>query len=458
MLDGNALLFILLQFGSRFANSFLVTAARYELLEASGVAKFASAQVATSVARMVVSQVAGVLTDNFPLKAMYVSSEGCHMALAAVMLICGHGHSNILFAMNVFLGLIFAFSQPVTKSMPPTIVAEREDLAMLNGWDLTCDKVGRYLAPLAYAVMSSSFDFRAAVLFSFVLYAMLTLLRTQVRVRVRVVERRPRQEAVGARLLGLGRQVWEGVVSLRRDRVLGLLILNTLVTNIFLYPLNAVCFPVLFKQVAAQEESAGAQLSLVGSLLACVTSLIGVHKKKAWMNYTALVSLGGVVGPICSNFMIYSVERYAAHRRKNDFWVGLNFGIMGQIATSALLAGVIASHHFLETGVLVLVLVLSWVVTVAVNNVVTTYFNSLSQQRLKQGERGRFIANIMTVFTLGNSLGTLLFGWVLSHGDTEVTVTGSVQLLCAGLAAKLLLLGLLRSSESAVDDMGSKGE
>ena len=67
---------------------------------------------------------------------------------------------------------------------------------------------------------------------------------------------------------------------------------------------------------------------------------------------------------------------------------------------------------------------------------VTTYFNSISQERLQQNERGRFIAgcprgqrsckatclaqgwtcnsaqaNIMTVFTLGSSLGTLIFGW-----------------------------------------------
>ena len=57
------------------------------------------------------------------------------------------------------LGLLFAFSQPVTKSMPPAVTPDREDsssfllsfrlpylgtwhqdLAVINGWDLTCDK------------------------------------------------------------------------------------------------------------------------------------------------------------------------------------------------------------------------------------------------------------------------------------------------------------------------------
>ncbi|CAK9009531.1 unnamed protein product [Durusdinium trenchii] len=259
MLDRNALLFIGLQFGSRFANSFLVTAARYELLEAGGIFQFAGAQVATNVARMLVSQVAGLLTDNFALKRMYVASEALNLVLAVAMLACGQHHSRMLFALNIGLGLLFAFSQPVTKSMPPAVAAAREDLAIINGWDLTCDKIGRYLAPFAYAVVSSSHGFNFAVLLSCLMYALMSVLRMMVTVLEPASRRETKngasQPTVAQKLGGLLQQVVDGVTSLRRDKVLQLLIINTLVTNVFLYPLNSVHFPVLFKQVAEREKS-----------------------------------------------------------------------------------------------------------------------------------------------------------------------------------------------------------
>ena len=158
----------------------MVTAARYELLETSGVFEFAGAQVATNAARMLIAQLAGLLTDNLPLKRLYVASEASHLLLALLMYLVGQ-RKGVLFGLNVGLGLLFAFSQPVTKSMPPA-VARKEHLAMINSWDLTCDKIGRYLAPIAYAVASSSHGFETAVLFSVLFYALLTIGRGLVRV------------------------------------------------------------------------------------------------------------------------------------------------------------------------------------------------------------------------------------------------------------------------------------
>eukprot|EP00439_Symbiodinium_sp_Y106_P062671 s1358_g9.t1 len=440
MLGRNAGLFIALQFGSRFANSFLVTAARYELLEAGGVMQFAGAQVATSLARMVVSQIAGLLTDNFALKKMYIATEVCNLVLALAMLACGHASGSVLFILNIGLGLLYSFSQPVTKSMPPAVTPSREDLAVINGWDLTCDKVGRYLAPFAYAMASSSHGFGFAVLLSCFLYGVLAMLRTCV-----VVVEPPREPSkmgskatVRDKLGRLFQQIADGVMSLRRDSVLRLLILNTLVTNVFLYPLNSVHFPVLFKRVA----EAGGEHSVVDGLLQGAMSFLNIKKKDMWRNYSALVSLGGVVGPFLSNALIYMLESYSTSQKSCRLWVGINFGVAGQVATMALLALMVSFSGTLGTGLLVFNLVSAWVITISVNNIVTTYFNSISQERLQQNERGRFIANIMTVFTLGSSLGTLIFGWVLSAAADDVK--GSVNLLFCGLLIKMVLLVLLR--------------
>ncbi|CAE7265455.1 ssp2 [Symbiodinium pilosum] len=161
-----------------------------------------------------------------------------------------------------------------------------------------------------------------------------------------------------------------------------------------------------------------------------------------WRNYSALVSLGGVVGPFLSNALIYFLESYSSSQQSCRLWVGINFGVAGQVATMALLALIVSFSGSLGSGLLVFNLVSAWVLTISVNNIVTTYFNSISQERLHQNERGRFIANIMTVFTLGSSLGTLLFGWVLSV--TANDLTGSVNLLLCGLLIKAILLVCLR--------------
>ncbi|CAE7425639.1 ssp2 [Symbiodinium natans] len=431
-----------MRFGSRFANSFLVTAARYELLEAGGIFKFAGAQVATSLARMVVSQIAGLLTDNFALKQMYVATEACNLVLALAMFACGHESGSMLFVLNIGLGLLYAFSQPVTKSMPPAVTPSREDLAVINGWDLTCDKVGRYLAPFAYAVISSSHGFSFAVFLSCLLYGTLALLRACVTViePPREPSKMGSKATVGQKLGRLVQQILDGVMSLRRDPVLRLLILNTLVTNVFLYPLNSVHFPVLFKRVA----EAGLEDSVVDGLLQRSMSLLDIKKKDMWRNYSALVSLGGVVGPFLSNVMIFLLESYSASHKSCRLWVGINFGVAGQVATMALLAAIVSLSGRLGSGLLVFNLVSAWVLTISVNNIVTTYFNSISQERLQQNERGRFIANIMTMFTLGSSCGTLLFGWVLSV--TSDDIAGSVNLLLCGLLIKVILLVLLRNA------------
>ncbi|CAK9006701.1 Phosphoglycerate kinase [Durusdinium trenchii] len=477
MLDRNALLFIGLQFGSRFANSFLVTAARYELLEAGGIFQFAGAQVATNVARMLVSQVAGLLTDNFALKRMYVASEALNLVLAVAMLACGQHHSRMLFALNIGLGLLFAFSQPVTKSMPPAVAAAREDLAIINGWDLTCDKIGRYLAPFAYAVVSSSHGFNFAVLLSCLMYALMSVLRMMVTVLEPASRRETKngasQPTVAQKLGGLLQQVVDGVTSLRRDKVLQLLIINTLVTNVFLYPLNSVHFPVLFKQVAEREKSE-LDRTVVDDLLHQVMLALDIKRKDMWRNYNALVSLGGVAGPFLSNAMIYMLESYSTNHKVCQLWVGVNFGIVGQISTMALLAGMVllsssfgsgslvfnlasALKHLVSPqldGFLVASKVGAWIVTISVNNIVTTYFNSISQERLQQKERGRFIANIMTIFNLGSICGSLLFGWVLSAHENSVT--GSVNLLLCGLMIKIILLVLLRREGKGTFSGGSR--
>merc|ERR1712224_21010 len=100
---------------------------------------------------------------------------------------------------------------------------------------------------------------------------------------------------------------------------------------------------------------------------------------------------------------------------------GVRIAAFAQIVTAVVLGLVIYVSETLEPGMLVLSLVLVWLAIIAANNTFTTYFNSISQQRLEANERGRYISNIITIFTLGNAAGTLLFGWATSTAGGAVS-------------------------------------
>lgn len=313
---------------------------------------------------------------------------------------------------------------------------------MVNSWDLTCDKIARYLAPIVYTVMASNWGFQATALCAALAYAVCVCCRMMV--IVTEGEKKSTTSTDGgvlSRLFGVFNKLLEGIKSLRSDYTLSLLILNTLVTNIFIYPLSSVLFPVLFKQ--APEESADQQ-SFISAMLASLMASLGIKKKQAWQNYASLVSLGGVFGPFMSSFITLGLERMSSDNPAQRTWVGINIGIAGQLFAGLCLVAAVSYSLSLDTGSLVLTLFSCWVLTLAGNNVFTTYFNSFQQQQLSREMRGRFIANIMMVFTLGNSIGTWLFGRALDSSDAAEASRNAGALLIFGLALKVGLWAALR--------------
>merc|ERR1711884_249154 len=94
------------------------------------------------------------------------------------------------------------------------------------------------------------------------------------------------------------------------------------------YPLSSVVFPVIFK--AIPEGTIEQEGSAMSKFILAVQEAVGIHKKKAWMNYAALVSLGGVIGPFLSSAVVYSIKALAARHPERMTWIGLNCGMFGQ--------------------------------------------------------------------------------------------------------------------------------
>eukprot|EP00929_Paragymnodinium_shiwhaense_P051214 TRINITY_DN25790_c0_g1_i1.p1 TRINITY_DN25790_c0_g1~~TRINITY_DN25790_c0_g1_i1.p1 ORF type:complete len:473 (-),score=82.73 TRINITY_DN25790_c0_g1_i1:35-1453(-) len=463
MLNKNAAIFVAAQVGSRFANSFLSTAVRFEMLEQSGVASFASAQVANQLARVFMQQVSGVLTDNLPLKKLYVYGEAANLMLVLVLVpslmlrvastVGSEGSTTgaplALFLVNIGLGLTQAFSQPVSKSLPPAVAAP-DDLAVLNSWDLTGDKIARNVAPMAFTIVSSTLGFSAAVAISLIMYIVLVLLKQTLVVADRKLEWKPKEEGAGS-LLTVFRQVWNGLKLLKSDRTIGLLIVNTLITNMLIYPLSSVVFPVIFK--AIPDDALAREASWTSGFILKLQGAFGIQKKKAWMNYSALVSMGAAVGPFLSGALVYRIKAWSAKQPEEVNWVGLNFGIGGQILTAWPLLLVLHLAEGLSAGSRIFIMFVIWGAMNAVNNITTIYFNAHTQQRLDRTERGRFIANILTLFSMANSIGSLIYGWALSSGSAHSQIATSVAIAALAVVARCVLLFALRRDEEGKESI-----
>jgi len=351
----------------------------------------------------------------------------------------------MLFAINIAFGLTQAFTQPVAKSIPPAVVRP-EDLAVVGSWDLTGDKVARNLAPMVFTVVSSALGFESAVGFSIVLCSTLVLLKGLLQVADKPVSKEKQgARSIPGKLWALKDQVVGGFLLLKSDRIIGLLILNTLVTNMLVYPLSNVVFPVIFK--AIPDGSIESENSVSSALILKLQDAAGIQKGKAWMNYAAIVSLGGVIGPFISSAVVYQVKALSAKCPEKVNWFGLSTGMLGQLGTLVPLIVVMGFLQSFTAGTRIFSLFIVWGLMTALNNVTTIFFNAHSQQRLDRSERGRFIANILTLFTLANSAGTFFYGWVLDTGGLEEQIWMSTRILVLALVLRLCIVIAIRTDK-----------
>merc|ERR1711865_300310 len=172
---------------------------------------------------------------------------------------------------------------------------------------------------------------------------------------------------------------------------------------------------------------------------------MGIQKKKAWMNYAALVALGGVVGPFLSSAIVYRIKAFSARCPERVNWIGLNCGIIGQVVTFTSLIIVLKFMQDFSAGARIFLLFIVWGALQAMNNVTTIYFNAHTQQQLSRTERGKFIANILTLFTLANSIGSLLYGWTLSSGGLDEQIHTATNMLMFALLLRIAIFASFRS-------------
>jgi hypothetical protein len=237
-------------------------------------------------------------------------------------------------------------------------------------------------------------------------------------------------------------QVQKGLLSVVSDRTNGLLIINTIITNLMIYPLSSLVFPVVFK--AIPEGAIESESNVFSRLILFVQETLNIQKKQAWKNHAALVSLGGVIGPFLSSAVVFRIESFAKTRPGETNWIGLNCGLIGQSAAMILLVFVLLFLKAFSAGASIFLLFLAWGALSALGNITTIYFNSHTQRHFGRQERGKFVANILTLFTLANTIGSSLYGWVLTAEGFDQQLNIVIRLLLAAFVVRVCILMSIR--------------
>eukprot|EP00392_Amoebophrya_sp_AT5.2_P005735 g5745.t1 len=200
-----------------------------------------------------------------------------------------------------------------------------------------------------------------------------------------------------------------------------LLMLNTLITNVFLYPVQSVLLPVLCKNAS----------------------------KEFWLQGQAWIHLAGVFGPLLSNGVIVVGTAASGRSTRTTSSAGekLSLVMLSQSVASVclgLLLTFVARIDAVETARLltksvaeespsttspsttraVIGLVgLAWGLAVAANNAFTVYFGAFCCER-EEGRRGyaRVLADMLTIWSLGNAAGNWLQGELAAAGCFSTAV------------------------------------
>jgi len=156
--------------------------------------------------------------------------------------------------------------------------------------------------------------------------------------------------------------MWKGMFLLASSRTLLLLTLNTVVTNMFVYPMNSLVFPMVFKRLSSSV------------VIDNVVTSLGMRKEKAWMNFTSLISFAGVFGPIMSTMLVHCWS-WGKHANVDPLG-NVKTAMTMQIGSSiCIVISILVVNDTLYT---VGLLFLLWSVLMCSNNIFTIYLSSIS--------------------------------------------------------------------------------
>ena len=351
----------------RLALNTIQSVVRYQTLQQAGPVVFTAAQVSQSIIRTVFSQLGGIVADSSYRFTVFSFAE---LVLLSLCVFGEFALTNVQSFKMIYLNILVAISisilTPLTKSLTPEVVDDPKELVMINSLQLTVEKIARYAAPsLAALLLSTS----SSLFVTWTCWCALILtFIVKFSVRFNKISLKSDSASIPEKLLA-------GAKILRKPELVPLVV-NTLLTNVVIYPFFSVFLPIILKE----------------------------RDPQGWQGRLAGLNFAGVIGPLLSHSFMQS-----KYLRESSIEEGMITGLNIQIFDSLSIIILILSGSQLNNDIFVILAGIVMTVATAASNIFTVYFNAFAQSRLAANERGRFIANLMTLSNLANAIGSLFY-------------------------------------------------
>ncbi|MGC5328565.1 MFS transporter [Brevibacillus sp. SYSU BS000544] len=374
-----------------------ISLALYTLSLTGSAGKFASVLAIGIIPHLLLGTFAGVLVDRINKRNLLLLLD-----------VIRGGYLLILFAYSLFepidliliyvTVIVFAacdlFVAPAFGTMLQSIVA-KDDLMNANALDVTVVESVRVLAPLLGTIVYSTWGLGAVLLVN-VCTTFLSAIATGM---IRVKEAIPHHH--NTTILQDARK---GLQVFVRNPRISSLVLNGILTHIFLFPFVMVGFPYMIKQIFMGSDvdfGIVESAQMAGSL--CSILLVAFFMKR----YSISANIGlGIVGMIAAVFPLFLLK----------------------------LPLFVSWMHALPTLVVVFFSGVSFLLFLMFGTY-GVFFRTFYQQTVETAMLGRFLSVMAMLFAIGRFAGFHIFGFLFDFTD----LLYPIMILGIGMVLKLIV-------------------
>lgn len=359
--------------------------------------KFASVLALGIIPHLLLGTFAGVLVDRMNKRNLLLILDvvrGGYLLFLFLYSLFQPINLPVIYVTVIFFATCDLFVSPAFGTMLQSIVA-KDDLVNANALDTTVVETVRVLAPLLGTLVYSTWGLDAVLLVNLCTTFLSALVTALIRVK---------EDLTRHRSTTILQDVQKGLQLFVRNPRISSLVLNGILTHIFLFPFVMVGFPFLIKQVFLGSDvdfGIVESAQMAGSL--CSVLLVSFFMKRFGISTNLCIGIIGMIVAVVPLFLI-EVPPFVDSMHQLPILVVVYFS-----GVSFLM--------FLMFG------------TYGV------FFRTFYQQNIETAMLGRFISIMAMLFAIGRFVGFYLYGYLFDTTDLLYPVI----ILGIGMILKLLV-------------------
>lgn len=419
MKNKNISLFLWAQLISDFAYSLLYSAISYHVIDITGGAsdKYSLTLVMGTLPKVVFYQISGIVLDSFDKKRFFSQIDLVLSVMTSFILFLSFRYSVSYLSLSLALFVIAslkALGQPISNVIVPALVS-KDRLLNINSYAISNSKLARTFGPILALALLAIVGFKISLILSVVLYLITYILKSRLTIDgSKIVNSNLTIREVCKRL-------FEGVNITLENRGVLILLINAVLTQIFIHPFISSMYPIIVFRLT--------QFEIVPILKILAFLNLNIAESSVWKSINLLLQLGGALGIILSMFYLSRMKNLSNRR-------GLSIGIFGISVFGLLISISITYFKLFDWSALNLIGILTFINMFLFFsfNIFTIFFSVHYQSKIDKDKLGRFVSNFFVLFALSYSIGLFIYGRLAVKGWLYPVI-----FLAIGSALKIIL-------------------